>query len=446
MKRKPTIVGAIILFLIIGGIGLSRASAPAAPKPTPTSESAQAVTITAKGSIVPVKQAKLTFKPSGIIEAVLVKAGDKVTKGQELARLETADLQLQVRAAEDALAVNEALLEQAKAGVRPEEIEAAEASYAGALAKYNQTARGATEADIKAAEQAVTDAQAAVAKAQADLTKLKSGPTQDDITVAKAEVDKAQATLQQAQTAYDKVSWRGDIMSLPEAAALQQATTTYQAALANYKLKTAPAKPEDITSAEKAVDSAQAALVSAQAKLDLLKAGPTNADLQAAKSSVASAKASLDAKTKGASQAEIEVALAKVQQAKTGVEQAKLALANAILQAPFDGTVVNVALREGEIVSPTTTAIILGDLQKFQVETSDLDEAGAAKIQIGQPVSVTVNAFDDKILSGKVVSIAPVATLTQSGDANYVATIDLDGYDEAVRWGMTTKVDFGVPK
>ena len=78
----------------------------------------------------------------------------------------------------------------------------------------------------------------------------------------------------------------------------------------------------------------------------------------------------------------------------------------------------------------------------MKVETTDLDEFGAAKVQIGQPAKVRVNAFTDKTLNGKVTEIADQSVLLASGDVSYPVTIILDSQDPDLRWGMTVKVEF----
>ena len=71
-----------------------------------------------------------------------------------------------------------------------------------------------------------------------------------------------------------------------------------------------------------------------------------------------------------------------------------------------------------------------------------LDEFGAARVKVGQPAKVRVNAFTDKTLTGKVSEIADQSVLLASGDVSYPVTIILDTQDPDLRWGMTVKVEF----
>jgi len=76
------------------------------------------------------------------------------------------------------------------------------------------------------------------------------------------------------------------------------------------------------------------------------------------------------------------------------------------------------------------------------VKTTDLDWLSVARVKVGDSVRITVSAFDNKVLSGKVVAIAPRGEKLPTGDIAYTVTIALDKQDPELRWGMTVKVEF----
>ena len=86
----------------------------------------------------------------------------------------------------------------------------------------------------------------------------------------------------------------------------------------------------------------------------------------------------------------------------------------------------------------------MGPADARLVQTTDLDEFGTARVKIGQPATIRVNAFNDKTLTGKVSEIASQSVLLASGDVSYPVTILLDAQDPDLRWGMTVKVTFKV--
>ena len=76
---------------------------------------------------VDIRQVELAFNASGRLDQVLVQEGDRVTKGQMLARLDTARLKLQLAQAQALADAQRSQLARLKAGSRPEEIRQAAA-------------------------------------------------------------------------------------------------------------------------------------------------------------------------------------------------------------------------------------------------------------------------------------------------------------------------------
>ncbi len=227
----------------------------------------------------------------------------------------------------------------------------------------------------------VASAQIGVDSAKAQLAKLRAGAAKEDIAIAKANLDRATSALRDAQAAYDKVKGNEFIGMLPQSRALEAA---YQ----------------DITTA--------------QARYDQV--------------------------LKGASADDLKIAEIAVSAADVRLNQAKTALAATLLVAPFDGTVVDVKIKEGEFVSPGAPIVSLGDLTTLQIETDDLSETNIGRVQIGQAVKVSFEAMPGKIFNGKVAHIAPIAT-AKSGGTNFTVTITLDALDAVLRWGMTGHVE-----
>ncbi len=297
---------------------------------------------------------------------------------------------------------------QVLAELDPVDLELQVKSAADALDLAQKTL---AQAKIPATAEEITSAQAAYDSAVAALNKARQGPTAEEISILKANLGKAKAALDQAQAAYDRAGGASNPYSgmLPQSLQLQQATQDYQIALANY---------------EKALRTDATAISQAEA-------------------SVTQAKAALDLKQKGPRPEDIAVAESRVRQAQTGLEQAQAALAKARLIAPMDGTVTAATTRVGELVQAGAPLFTLADLSQLRVETTDLDEFGAARIKVGQPATIIVNAFDDRQLTGKVESIAHQSVTLPTGDISYVATLVLDKQDPDLRWGMTVKVEFG---
>ena len=132
-------------------------------------------------------------------------------------------------------------------------------------------------------------------------------------------------------------------------------------------------------------------------------------------------------------------AQARADQSKAVWDTASASLAQATLTAPFDGTVVDLAVIPGELVQVNQIVLTLADLNNFQITTTDLSERDIARVKIGQTASVYVEALD-MILTGKVIRISPIAE-TVGGDVVYPVTIELDEQAEGLLWGMSAEVE-----
>lgn len=379
-RRWWWIGGLVLLVLALAGFwfwrqGTARSANPA-ERTAVVERGTLQVVVNASGRIEPARQVALTFGSPGLVTEVRVKIGDEVRAGEVLARLDTADLELNVRQAEASLRSAEARLAQLKAPPRPETVKAAEAAYRNALAQY---------------------------------LRLKNTPSPEDKAVAEANLKKAEVMLNRARAAYEPVSWRPDIGMLPQSLNLENATLDYEIAKATY---------------------------------DRTVKGPSPEELAAAWASVESAKAQLERAMSGPTEEEVAIAEAAVEQARAALEAARRSLEKAVLKAPFDGVVSSVNVTAGEIAPTGRPAVVLVDISAFQI-TVNVDEMDVARLRIGLPAEVTLDALPDVTLTGRVERIGPAAT-TVEGAVAYPVIIVLDPTDAPVRVGMSANVTIRV--
>ena len=392
-------------------------------QPVVVARGSVAASVSATGSVVPTTTARLAFKGTGRLAELAVGTGQAVKKGDVLARLDTTDLELQLAQAQAQLSSAEAKLVALQSGGRAEDIAQAQAQLDSARAKLSQVRAGAAAAERQAAEASVVAARAQLEKAQAELSKLQTPPSQDEVTSAKAAMEKAKIALANDQAAYDKIAWKPDAAATKEAVALWQATVDYQAAEANYNIKMAGPRPEDVAAATKNVESGAAQLASAEAKLAQLQAGPTADDLAIAQAAVTQAENQLALKRSPATEADLQVARAAVDQAKAAVQSAQYNLDNATLVAPFAGAVAAVNAMAGEMVSGPVLTLV--DPKSLRVDVT-LAETDVAKVEVGQQATLTFEALGGQRLLGKVISVTPSATV-QSGVATYLVSLSIEG-------------------
>ncbi len=141
----------------------------------------------------------------------------------------------------------------------------------------------------------------------------------------------------------------------------------------------------------------------------------------------------------GTSQERLDAAQADIDSAQAQVDIAKAQLAQAVLAAPFEGTIASVNISPAEFVNPGQVVIVMGDLSHFQIETTDMSEKNIPSIKMGQTAKVFIDALG-KEFSGKVVDIAR-SSETVGGDVVFKVTIELDNQPEGLRWGMSAEVN-----
>jgi HlyD family secretion protein len=362
------------------------------------------VQVSATGNIELVEQQSAVFKDAGIIAEVFVAEGDEVKVGDLLLALETDDLERAVRKAQLAVDVSRNKVEQLLEPTSEADIDSAWASLASAKESLAELQAGPTETELAAAE-------ASLAAAQAGYQELLDGLSEAELTQLSADLHKAYLALEQAQEAYNEVAYRDDIGRTQQAMDLQDATIDYDTAKAAYDIST-----------ETQIESLEA----------------TKADLLAAEAQVASAQAALTELLNGPTEAEVREAELSIEQTLLDLEEAQASLEEAELRATLDGIVLSVDVEVGQKTnSDLSSALIIGDLTELELPVY-VAEVDINKVELGQPVSIAVDALPDQLFSGEVSRIAPISE-SDSGVVNYEVTVHLKDLDieDGVRPGMT---------
>jgi HlyD family secretion protein len=163
------------------------------------------------------------------------------------------------------------------------------------------------------------------------------------------------------------------------------------------------------------VQAAQATLKEAQQKLADVKAGALPIDIQIAQNSVDQRVSSLVA-------------------AQNSLADAQQTLANYTVIAPFDGVIAKVSINKGDQASSGSAVVTLIAQQQFADVT--LNEVDAAKVKVGDKVTLTFDAISGLTIAGQVSVISPLGTVTQ-GVVNYDVQIAFASQDARIRSGMS---------
>ncbi len=123
-----------------------------------------------------------------------------------------------------------------------------------------------------------------------------------------------------------------------------------------------------------------------------------------------------------------------LQQNKNALADAQSNLAYYTVTAPLSGTVAKVDVIAGDSASSGSAAATIITNQKLA--NISLNEVDAAKVAIGQQVTLTFDAIPDLTIAGKVTQIDALGTVSQ-GVVTYNVQIAFDTQDTRVKAGMS---------
>ncbi|UCC48975.1 MAG: efflux RND transporter periplasmic adaptor subunit [Gemmatimonadota bacterium] len=123
-------------------------------------------------------------------------------------------------------------------------------------------------------------------------------------------------------------------------------------------------------------------------------------------------------------------------EAEVGVREAELNVRRATVRAPFSGAVANLAIVPGQRMQLRDSIAEVVDIARIKIEVQAL-ETEVRYLEEGRAVRVTLSAFPDTVLTGRVISINPVID-PRTRTAR--VTVVLPNPDGAVKPGMYARV------
>jgi len=114
--------------------------------------------------------------------------------------------------------------------------------------------------------------------------------------------------------------------------------------------------------------------------------------------------------------------------------------------SPMSGVVIKRGVELGDMVTSGvssfnsgTVLFTVADLKSLIIRVN-LNEVDIAKVQVGQPVRITLDAYPQKIFSGKVSFVSPSAELVEKIKV-FKVEVTLDQLEESFRTGMSANVE-----
>lgn len=218
------------------------------------------------------------------------------------------------------------------------------------------------EIALAKAEAAVDTAEAGLAIAEAHFEKYLNGVRVEEIRIAEAGIKKAEAAEKFAKGEWDRI----------KALHNEGVITNTQQEKARISWETASYVRED-----------------AQSRLNLLIKGSREEDLKAAAATITMRKAQLTG-------------------AKTEVKRTNINLAHTEIRAPFDGIVVRCWQDPGTMIATGRPVLTMMNPSSLHI-TANLEEKYLNKIALGNEVDISLDAYPDIRMTGRIEKILPVA-------------------------------------
>ncbi|MBI4134895.1 MAG: efflux RND transporter periplasmic adaptor subunit [Candidatus Sungbacteria bacterium] len=429
LSLTSKVIAAAGLLAVLGGGGYFLLSQSAEPETVRVEirDLTQVVTVT--GTVKPPVDIQLEFLSSGRVAFRPVTIGSRVQKNSVLMALDARDLDIQVQGAEAALSGTRAKLEQLEAGATFETIRQLENAVHDA---YQDALLALDNSLTKADKGIVTLRNSTFTPANKVRDELALPP---DARVAKLENVKnlADARLSALHTKREEVPATGwsqallaqlfsdatpaldavrEIMVLASEALVHVVSPwVTQTTLAVYLSDLAAARTE-FDSASRSFTSAVSDIQSAKDALEVKKEPPREVDIQVFRANVKSAEADL--------------ALLKKKKSDT------------VIVAPIESVVTDLAYEVGESARSGVTAVSLIAAGHAEVEAL-VPEVDIGKVAVGNPVSITLDAYPEEMFSGSVIHVNPAETVVD-GVTNFRIRVAIDNGKRVLKTGVTANL------
>ena len=432
-----------------------------------------AVTIDATGTIKPLNIVEVSSKASGKILELRVDAGDYVEKDEIIAVIETTYVQISLEQAQADLRSAQARLQQAEIDFELQkeqsaiQIRQAEESLAEAKQRLVQL-----EEEIRlekiANKRGVMDGENNLNIAKIRYKLLTSDEVRDENKRrAQASLEQEQANLElvtaehkRNETLYEKELISQASLESSQAQ-LKSAQARHRSAEENLKLVEEPATEAELELGAADIRKAEFNLEVAEERVEAEATRDMDIELQnqrivQAEESLKLARA--NQKQIERKQRDLETARSSVTRNETQLELRQIEYDDTIIKAPIAGTILEKKVEEGQVITSRLsslaseegqTLVTMADLDTVYVVT-EVDETDIGKVEIGQPVTITVEAYPDTPFQGEVLKIAPQG-LTLQNVTTFEVTSELKNVEASAtrqgmrggagRWGGGTRPD-----
>ena len=507
LGKKTIVIIAVIVLAVVGFIIYKARGSKVTYETVKVDHGPVVEMVSVTGSIASKTKISLQSEASAKVTDIKVTEGDEVKEGDLLVKLDSRDLSSRIAGQEAAVAAANALLQQYKAGATAAELQVSATAVDSAKARYEsavtaqadsqksldnaKASRDNTKAQVEVNLETKSDSltqafNAALTASQDAVNRLTdqmfSGTDQVSFVVSDYQAEAlAVSTRRDARTALADLQVN---VTAADAAATAQAAADHHAAVSSdlqaikthldacagvlnyadslsaatrssYQTSVSLAQPsltasiQSVSVAKNSFDLQQnlnsAALLAADSAVSNAQAAYNNAvhAVDNAQKSQAQAQADYDYRKAGVRPEQIAAQEAQVRAQNAALSSLYTDLAKRSIKSPIDGVVTDIQVEKGESASMGQVLVVMNTKGKFEI-VANISEVDIAKIKVGNPVGITLDAFSGgEKWTGKIVSIRPAETVVQ-GVIFYETKIVFDNEDERLKSGMTANLEIEI--
>lgn len=461
IKRKYYWIGGIAAVIILGIILKTVAGDGATAVPNikvARGTVVQEVSVT--GKTKPVDSVNLAFERTGKVARIYTAVGARVRAGQVLVQLDAGDVAAQYRQQQAAVRAAKANLAQAAAGVESQQARLRD------LQNSTQTDEQSSKQSLQSYyNNGVIALKNAYATAD-DVARVKLAPlfsgtqnTSYQLTYSTCNLQAGtDAANQRTTLEHDLLAWGEELrvldasptneqieLALPSGVThlnvasifLERTSDTLNTGCASgfadtYRPVVNAARTSlngaaaAVNNAAQAVSAQKLALQRLQNQFNINVAGSTADQVAMQMAAVKQAEASYEAQA------------AMVEQMQAAVQNIGAQLAKYTLAAPFAGLVTKQDATIGALAPAGTQLVSLISDDKLEVE-ANISEVDVGKVQIGNPVKITLDALAGEEFSGAVAYVNPAETIVD-GVVNYKIKVLFAKFDPRFKSGLTANL------
>jgi HlyD family secretion protein len=395
------------------------------------------------GNTTPVQSLDLAFQNGGTVAAVYYPVGSAVSVGSVIAKLDTSGLQAQLAQAQASVDAASSTLAELEAGPTVQSVAVSET----ALATANQTLANTYSGVANTIASGYAAADDAVRN---QLNAFFSNPETDNPQLSFA-INDSQTTnnieLERIQAGSALDSWQtdlGTITSTSPSSTLDTAlnnVTGYLATIKNLLTTASNAVTEatGLPSATATTYKNDLTTASNEVNTAIANVNATLQEINSGKASVTQAQAALNLTLAGSTPQAIATQQAQVEQAQANMQSVQVNINEASLVSPINGVITVQNAKVGQIASPGAVLVSVISNNNLEVD-ADVAEVDIGKVAVGNPVSMTFDAFPGETFTGKVFYVDPAQTII-SGVVDYLVKVSFDKTDPNMKSGLTANLN-----